>query len=80
MSQRTRMAIFAKQHNIPYDDMYRICQGHFDEWIIAYNGYVRFEMRHRIETGLVRPIDPEDVWGGSRWFYDCSCDDKRTVG
>ena len=64
---KLKMIRFCQTHKISYEDMYRICEGDFETWYIAYEAYIRFEMRHRIETGDVRPIDIEDVWGGSQW-------------
>ena len=78
MSERTRMVTFCHKYKVDVQDMVRMCEGHFDDWQISYEAYVRFEMRRRIETGLIRTIDMEDVWGGSHWAdeYDI-CKNKE---
>lgn len=65
--EKMRMIRFADAHHVSREDMYNICQGRFDEWFFAYEAYCRFEFRRRIETGYYRPINIEDVWGGSQW-------------
>lgn len=65
--ERIRMGMFAWRWNISREDMQTICEGRFNEWKKDFDKYLRNELRSRIETGKVRKIDLNDVWGGSVW-------------
>ena len=51
-------------------DILSYCEGidNFEEWYADFIKYVRDETQYRMDTGMYRPIDFKDVWGGGRWI------------
>ncbi len=54
-------------------DILTYCEGidFFEEWYKDFIKYLRDETQYRMDTGMYRPIDFKDVWGGGKWEAKC---------
>ena len=54
-------------------DILSYCEGIelFEEWYKDFIKYLRDETQYRMDTGMYRPIDFKDVWGGGKWEAKC---------
>lgn len=64
---------FCTTWKVDPQDILSYCEGIelFEEWYKDFIKYVRDETQYRMDTGMYRPIDFKDVWGGGKWEAKC---------
>jgi len=64
---KRRFLQFCKRYNVSPEDLLSYCEGrisNFPYWYADYLKYTRNEIKNRINNGICKKIELQDVWSG----------------